>query len=82
MTVTLDDGSTLVSEVAFPPGHDKNPLTDAQLAGKFHGLIDPAIGRERGEAIWAALEARGRPEAARGDRACSILPGLKSIDCG
>ena len=51
VTVTLDDGSTLVSEVAFPPGHDKNPLTDAQLAVKFHGLI----GHERGEAIWARL---------------------------
>src|SRR5215218_1069688 len=38
--VTLDDGTVLVSEVAFPPGHDKNPLTDAQLAVKFHGLSD------------------------------------------
>ena len=55
VTVTLDDGSTLVSEVAFPPGHDKNPLTDAQLAVKFHSLIDPVLGRERGEAIWARL---------------------------
>ena len=49
MTVTLDDGTTIVEEVAFPPGHDKNPLTDAQLAVKFHGLADPAIGRERAE---------------------------------
>ena len=24
-----DDGTKLVEEVAFPPGHDKNPLTDA-----------------------------------------------------
>ncbi len=55
VTVRLDDGSTLVSEMAFPPGHDKNPLTDAQLAVKFHGLIDPVLGRERGEAIWARL---------------------------
>ncbi len=55
VTVTLDDGSTLISEVSFPPGHDKNPLTDAQLAVKFHGLIDPVLGRERGEAIWARL---------------------------
>ncbi len=62
--VTLDDGSTLVSEVSFPPGHDKNPLTDAQLAAKFHALADPAIGRERAEAIHArlsGLEADPRP---------------------
>ena len=67
VTVTLDDGSTLVSEVAFPPGHDKNPLTDAQLAVKFHGLIDPVLGRGRGEAIWARLsrlESDARPHEA------------------
>jgi 2-methylcitrate dehydratase len=52
VTVTLDDGRQLVSEVAFPPGHDKNPLTDAQLADKFHGLVDPVLGRERADEIW------------------------------
>jgi 2-methylcitrate dehydratase len=65
--VTLDDGSTLVSEIAFPPGHDKNPLTDAQLAVKFHGLIDPVLGRAMGEAIWerlSRLEADPRPHEA------------------
>ncbi len=51
VTVTLDDGTELVSEVAFPPGHDKNPLTDGQLADKFHGLSDPVLGRERAERI-------------------------------
>jgi 2-methylcitrate dehydratase len=55
ITVTLDDGSTLTGEMAFPPGHDKNPLTDAQLAVKFHGLIDPVLGHDRGEAIWERL---------------------------
>ncbi len=62
VTVTLDDGSTLTEEVAFPPGHDKNPLDDAGLALKFHGLVDPALGRERAEAIWERL---GRLEADR-----------------
>jgi 2-methylcitrate dehydratase len=52
VTVTLRDGTTLVEEVAFPPGHDKNPLTDDQLAHKFHGLVDPVLGRARGQAIW------------------------------
>ena len=56
VTVTLDDGRTLVSEIAFPPGHDKNPLTDDQLAdevpragrpgpGPRAGRSDPAAGR-------------------------------------
>jgi len=55
VTLTLDDGSTLTAEVAFPPGHDKNPLTDAQLAAKFHGLADPALGRDRAERLWAGV---------------------------
>ena len=52
VTVTLSDGTKLVEEVAFPPGHDKNPLTDEQLAHKFHGLVDPVLGSERAQAIW------------------------------
>jgi 2-methylcitrate dehydratase len=52
LTVTLDDGTTLVSEIAFPPGHDKNPLSHEQLAFKFHGLVDPVLGAERGQRIW------------------------------
>lgn len=55
ITVTLDDGSVLVREMAFPPGHDKNPLTDEQLRVKFRGLVDPALGEERGRAIWDRL---------------------------
>lgn len=51
VTVTLDDGRELVREVSFPPGHDKNPLTDEQLATKFHTLVDPILGRKRGEEI-------------------------------
>jgi 2-methylcitrate dehydratase len=50
--VTLDDGTTLQSRVDFPPGHDKNPLTDAQLRTKFLGLALPALGRERADALW------------------------------
>jgi 2-methylcitrate dehydratase len=53
--VTLEDGTQLVAEVAFPPGHDKNPLTDAQLAAKFHGLADPPLGVERATKIWDRL---------------------------
>ncbi len=51
VTVTLDDGRKLVSEVSFPPGHDHNPLSDDQLATKFHGLVDPVLGRPRGDEI-------------------------------
>jgi 2-methylcitrate dehydratase len=55
VTVTLDDGTVFTEEMAFPPGHDKNPLSDADLATKFHGLVDPELGHERGLAIWSRL---------------------------
>jgi len=55
VTVTLNDGTQLTSEVSFPPGHDKNPLSNAQLATKFHGLVDPALGNERANLIWDRL---------------------------
>ena len=55
VTVTLDDGSVLVEEMAFPPGHDKNPLDDQGLAVKFHRLVDPELGEERAHAIWDRL---------------------------
>ncbi len=64
VSVTLDDGRVLVKEVAFPPGHDKNPLTHDQLAIKFRGLAEPALGPERSAKIWDrvdALESDGRP---------------------
>ena len=54
-------------EVAFPPGHDKNPLTDDQLAGKFHGLADPVLGPDRAEELWdrlSRLESDPRPHEA------------------
>jgi 2-methylcitrate dehydratase len=67
--VILDDDTVLVEEVAFPPGHDKNPLTDAQLAVKFHGLSDPAIGADRAGQLWerlSRLEDDPRPHEAIG----------------
>jgi 2-methylcitrate dehydratase len=51
VTVTLDDGREIVREMAYPPGHDQNPLTDDQLRVKFETLVDPILGRERGDAI-------------------------------
>jgi 2-methylcitrate dehydratase len=67
VSVTLDDGSVLVKEVTYPPGHDKNPLSDVQLAVKFHGLTDPVLGVEAASRLWErirALENDPRPHEA------------------
>ena len=50
--MTLDDGTMVVESNTFPPGHDKNPLSDAQLRVKFDGLAIPAIGREASSLVW------------------------------
>jgi 2-methylcitrate dehydratase len=55
VTVTLDDGSTLSLEVTFPPGHAQNPLSDEQLAAKFHGLVRPVLGANRADEIWSRV---------------------------
>ena len=55
VSVTLDDGRVLVKEVVFPPGHDKNPLTDDQLAAKFRGLAEPSLGADRVESLLSRL---------------------------
>ena len=64
VSVTLDDGTVLVEHNSFPPGHDKNPLSDAQLRVKFDGLAVPAIGQERASALWdrvSKLDSDDRP---------------------
>lgn len=55
ITITLADGRTLVKEIAFPPGHDKNPLSDEQLRRKFDGLAVPALGETRAASVWDRL---------------------------
>ena len=64
VTVVLKGGRTHTAEVAYPPGHDKNPLSDGELAVKFHGLADPVLGSTRADAIiarLAKLDADDRP---------------------
>jgi 2-methylcitrate dehydratase len=65
--VTLDDGTVLARERDFPPGHAKNPLTEEQLAEKFHSLADSALGAKRAQVLWdrlARIEDDPRPHEA------------------
>lgn len=45
VVVELSDGTVLSKEVAHPPGHDKNPLSDAGVRDKFLGLAEPVLGK-------------------------------------
>ena len=73
MTVTLDDGSVLVEEMAFPPGHDKNPLDDAGLATKIHRLTDPVCGRAARRRFGAEAPIRKPHDTAHGQRVVGFV---------
>lgn len=45
------DGSTRSARMDFPPGHSRNPLTDAQVDEKFIRLATPALGATAGRAL-------------------------------
>ena len=65
--VVLEDGAVEEVRVDFPPGHDKNPLTDAQLLAKFEALTLPEIGADRARSLWdrlSRLEDDPRPHEA------------------
>jgi 2-methylcitrate dehydratase len=53
LTLTLDDGSSLVCEVEFPRGHAANPMTDAEVEDKFRRLVEPHYGPQRAQKILA-----------------------------
>lgn len=59
------DGSTRSARLDFPPGHSRNPLTDAQVDEKFVRLAAPMLGNEAGGAL-EALRAIDRCPDVRG----------------
>jgi 2-methylcitrate dehydratase len=59
--VKLKDGRTLTKRVDYPLGNAKNPVSDAELEGKFNALVVPELGEERAKKIvdlaWKLEEA-------------------------
>jgi 2-methylcitrate dehydratase PrpD len=64
VTVTLADGRRLQSGPVEAEGDPERPLSDAQVAAKFHAYADPALGPERAARLRAAVEALPDGEAA------------------
>lgn len=52
VTIRLKSGATQSLEIIYPRGHEKNPMSDAEIAQKFHTLC---AGRLDGERRTAAL---------------------------
>ena len=51
VTITLNDGRTLHRRIEHAIGSLQRPMTDADLARKFHGLVDPVLGAARADAL-------------------------------
>ena len=62
LTVHLRNGRTLTERVDFPRGHARNPLTDAEVEGKFHSLADPIVGADRASAVCGAVWKLDQPQ--------------------
>ncbi|HEY6111845.1 MAG TPA: MmgE/PrpD family protein [Chthoniobacterales bacterium] len=67
--VKLKDGRTLTKRVDDPLGNAKNPVSDADLIGKFNALVAPELGDSRAKAIvdlvWKLDEAANVDELMR-----------------
>jgi 2-methylcitrate dehydratase PrpD len=64
ITVTCTDGRRLHLFVAHAIGSIARPMTDDDLARKFHGLVDPVLGAARAAQLIAA---------------CAALPGTGDV---
>ena len=72
VTVTCADGRRLHVFVPHAIGSRERPMSDADLARKFHGLVDPLLGAERAQrlierctVLASAADMRGLLAAAR-----------------
>ena len=58
-------------EMSNPLGHDKNPMSDADIEAKFHGLVDPLLGARQAESALGRLWSI--------DAATSLTPALDAL---
>ncbi len=69
MELTTKSGRKLVEESGYPKGHAQNPMTDADVEGKFLSLAAPLLGEERCrtalDTLWRLEELKGMGEVFR-----------------
>ncbi|MBV9594027.1 MAG: MmgE/PrpD family protein [Actinobacteria bacterium] len=55
LTAVMEGGERLTSEVHFPKGHARNPVSDAELEAKFHDLTRRNLPAARAKAVLDLL---------------------------
>lgn len=56
MTMTMDDGTSHVSQIDYPKGSIQNPMSDEELRAKFDSLVHPVLGAGRAAEIAALVQ--------------------------
>ena len=62
MEVVTRSGERFYAETSHPKGHPVNPLTDAELEDKFHGLASGVLAKEQRDRALDALWSLERVE--------------------
>lgn len=74
MTLQMNDGRRLVSQVDHPKGSIRNPMSDAELRAKFDHLAAPVLGEKRAAQLAALVQ--------RVERAPSVRALMRLTDPG
>ena len=88
ITVTLQDGTQLTAENEFPRGHDQNPMTDEEVAAKFHrtakGRLDAATQERVLDLCWhlESLDDVGKLFALFRPRECFLAARVSRTPAG
>jgi 2-methylcitrate dehydratase PrpD len=53
-------GETHTGEVTYPRGHNKSPMSDAEVERKFRELAAPRLGAQKCDAVLKAVRALDR----------------------
>jgi len=47
VSITLHNGEVLTSEIRYPKGHEKSPMSDVEIEAKFIGMASHTLGRQQ-----------------------------------
>jgi 2-methylcitrate dehydratase PrpD len=78
--VHFADGESVESQVMYPRGDPRNPLSDDDLNEKFYSLVAPLLGDSRARELFDVI---GNLESERNlDALCANLVGLAGLTAG
>lgn len=55
VTIRMRSGETFVSEIRYPRGHEKSPMSDAEVENKFRDLCTDPLGAQNCDRVLKAL---------------------------